>query len=94
MTKHRFTQGLPLTPLFLSMLLWGASVCSGQESIVEQMGEALMQGSPDVKVWTAEDMERLRTERKELIDRPTPLREEEDQTEEVRDRMLRGAGEN
>ena len=41
---------------------------------------------------TADDMERLRSEREHLINRPTPLQEEEDQVEAVRDRVLQGSG--
>ena len=92
MMKRYLTRGIFLSALLLGV--WDTSLCHGQEgegdeSIVEKMGETLMQTDLGFPVWTAEDMERVRTERADLINRPTPLREEEDQVEKVRNQVLR-----
>jgi hypothetical protein len=81
-------------PALLLLGVWDTSPCRGQEStgdesVVEQMGESLRHTSSGVTVLTADDMERLRSERADMINRPTSTREEEDQVEEVRNQVLR-----
>ncbi len=56
---------------------------AAEKSVVYEMGQASAGSPGDVPVLTAEDMDRLRQERREQIERGTPLGEETDAVEAI-----------
>ena len=78
---------------FAAVLFFG---CGSEQQEPEVPAQAPVAAKPTsvtegpdggIRVLTSEDMEKLQQDRKEQIDRSTPLNEEHDQVEELRKRM-------